>query len=182
MVASGNERFDMDLVGDSIVRGELDVLRSLKAEGLDLGQVIDETDKWNALHMALVGTARDVDPDFIRYLIDEGADVAAQDRYGMTPMHYAARTHRAEVIRVLADAGAPPNIQAYERNRTPIGLAIDPTSPSPETMDALLAAGEAQHTAQHRNWLRSTIHTIAGHEFMKELVAKYLDPELEPEE
>ena len=168
--------------GKAVVVGDLDSLKRFQAEGLDLALVIPGSDQWNVLHLALASESREVDPDFIRYLIDQGADVAAQDRYGMTPMHYAARSHRAKIVRVLTEAGAPPNIKTYEKDETPLVLAIVRTSPSPETMDALLAAEEAQHTAQYRNWLRNTIHTIPGHGFMKDLVAKYLDPEIEPEE
>lgn len=180
---TGNEWFKTSPSpeGEAVVQGDLDAVKRFQAEGLDLAQVIPGDDQWNLLHLALAAFSGQVDPDFIRYLIEHGADVAAQDRYGMTPLHYAARSHRAEIIRVLADAGAPANIQSYEKNETPLVLAIDPTSPCPESMDALLAAGEAQHTAQYRNWLRNTVHTIPGHEFMKDLVAKHLDPELEPE-
>lgn len=178
---NGSEGFESTPHGRAIASGDLEEVKRLQAEGLDLAQIVAEEEQWNALHMALGGFLREVDADFIRYLIDHGADVAAQDRYGMTPLHYAARSHRPEIVKVLADAGAPVNVVEYDRNQTPFALAIVPTSPSPETMDALLAAGEAQHDAVHRNWLRSTIHTIPGHEFMKELVAKYLDPELEPE-
>lgn len=182
MPESGNERFDTRRVSRAIVECDLDAVKVFVTEGLNLRQVISEGEQWNALHLALGGYERQVDPDFVRYLIDQGADVAAQDLYGMTPLHYAARSHRAEIVRVLAEAGAPANVQAFDRNETPLALAIVRTSPSPETMDALLAAGEAQHDAVHRNWLRSTVHTIPGHEFMKDLVAKYLDPELEPED
>ena len=46
----------------------------------------------------------------IRYFINHGVSVNAQDCYGMTPLHYAMRSKNAEAAKILLGAGANPNI------------------------------------------------------------------------
>ena len=166
----------------ALVRCDIDALRALQARGFDVAKPLTGSDKWTVLHLPLVGPTKSLDPDYFRYAIDQGADVGAQDRYGYTPLHFAARGRRPEIIQILIDAGAPLDVKTLDRPQTPFFLAISPTDPCPECIDIFLAAGAAQHDAVHRNWLRTTAHTIPGHEFIAELVGKYIDPELEPVE
>jgi hypothetical protein len=65
---------------------------------------------WPALHLAI---AEGADIDRIRHLLQSDPDAARRtDRLGRTPLHWAAiypvPGHRAELSRMLADAGADP--------------------------------------------------------------------------
>ena len=58
--------------------------------------------------------------DVIKRLVDEGADVNRQTRYGKdTPLHYAARKNNTEAVRLLLDNGADINLKNNE-NKTPL--------------------------------------------------------------
>jgi hypothetical protein len=47
-------------------------------------------------------------PEIVQLLIDAGADVTAVDKYGLTPLHYAAGSQLNEAARILIRAGANP--------------------------------------------------------------------------
>ena len=47
----------------------------------------------------------------VGFLIEKGFDPAAPDRFGWTPLHYAARDGRTEAARILLDKGAPLNVR-----------------------------------------------------------------------
>ncbi|OOS03650.1 hypothetical protein SAMN02745664_11843 [Moraxella cuniculi DSM 21768] len=69
------------------------------------------SDKKTWLHI----TTSSLDPNeppaiTIKYLINLGIDINAQDIYGMTPLHYALRSGNAEAAIELLNAGADPNI------------------------------------------------------------------------
>lgn len=57
-----------------------------------------------ALHHAILNPQADV--GLVEVLLEAGADPGAADRGGDTPLHYATRTGKAEVIVALLDAGA----------------------------------------------------------------------------
>ena len=46
----------------------------------------------------------------MKYLINQGIPINAQDVYGMTPLHYAMRSQNADAAIALLEAGADPNI------------------------------------------------------------------------
>ena len=79
-----------------------------------------DPDKMTYLHWASLAGQTGI----ARALLAKGASVAARDRWGMTPLHYAASFYhgRADVVEVLLQAGADPKA----RNRageTPLALA-----------------------------------------------------------
>jgi ankyrin repeat protein/SAM-dependent methyltransferase len=57
----------------------------------------------NLLHAAAEGGSAGI----ITLLLDKGYDAAAADRFGWTPLHYAARDGRVEAARALVERGAP---------------------------------------------------------------------------
>ena len=63
---------------------------------------------FTALHYATLFNRTDV----IKRLVDEGADVNRQTRYGNeTPLHFAARKNNTEAVRLLLDNGADINLE-----------------------------------------------------------------------
>ena len=67
-----------------------------------------EPETWNYLHRANL-----INPSpakTIRFYLDKGVAVNAQDIYGMTPLHYAMDAQNPEAALVLLEAGADPNI------------------------------------------------------------------------
>jgi ankyrin repeat protein len=55
------------------------------------------------------------------FLLDRGADVNAHDRRGFTGLHRAAEMGHLDVLQVLLDRGASPNLEA--EGHTPLSLA-----------------------------------------------------------
>jgi len=59
-------------------------------------------------------------------LLDVGADIAAKDKNGATPLHRAVRTRCAAAVRCLLEAGADPT-QKNRPGSTPFHLAVQNT-------------------------------------------------------
>ena len=99
-------------IGMQVVRanreGNIDFLQQTSDEGLFDPLEITEVEKWNYLHRANLLNPSPVST--IRFYLDKGVAVNAQDCYGMTPLHYAMREENAEAALVLLEAGADPNI------------------------------------------------------------------------
>ncbi len=62
--------------------------------------------------------------NFVKRLIASGADVNAVNNSGQSPLHIAAWQGNAEIIKVLLDNGADPNIGRDFQNNTPLDNAI----------------------------------------------------------
>ena len=99
-------------IGMQVVRanreGNIAFLQQASDAGLFDPLEITEVEKWNYLHRANLLNPSPVST--IRFYLDKGVAVNAQDCYGMTPLHYAMREENAEVALVLLEAGADPNI------------------------------------------------------------------------
>jgi hypothetical protein len=59
----------------------------------------------------------------LRFLLESGADVNADDRNGMTPLAVAVRTGRRESVRLLLAKGANPAARA-KNGTTPLSLSL----------------------------------------------------------
>ena len=57
-------------------------------------------------------------------LVKTGCPIAAQDKYGATPLHRAASRGHLDIVKVLLSANASPNMADGEGN-TPLHLAAD---------------------------------------------------------
>ena len=77
-------------------------------------------EKWNSLHRANIWNPSS--PETIRFYIDKGVPVNAQDIYGMTPLHYAIRAENGDMAMVLLEAGADPNIETYADQGIPLAM------------------------------------------------------------
>ena len=72
--------------------------------------------------------------------IKGGANVNASDRYGVSPIFWAAWLNSdAAVISALLESGANPNV-SYEGGKTPLIMAAS-SNPNPEVVIALLKSG-----------------------------------------
>lgn len=93
---------------DDVVRygeGRERVVATLLRAGADPGSAeAGDNAGRTALHHAILNPRADV--GLVEVLLEAGADPGADDRGGDTPLHYATRTGKAEVIVALLDAGA----------------------------------------------------------------------------
>lgn len=77
--------------------------------------------------------------EIARSLIQAGADVHRHDWEGLQPLHLAADCDDPDLIGLLLDAGADPNMLADGKNRTPLHRAA--TAGNLRTVKALLTGG-----------------------------------------
>ena len=75
----------------------------------------------------------------VRFLLSRGSNVNIQDKWGSTPLMEASHCGHLEMVRVLLDAGADPNIVArgYEASATALTVSHD----HPEITTLLLRRG-----------------------------------------
>ena len=58
-------------------------------------------------------------------LIQQGADPNTRDHNGWTPLHEVAQRNHSELLRLLLDAGANPNVPGGDENYTPLHDAVE---------------------------------------------------------
>ena len=61
--------------------------------------------------------------DVVKLLINGGAQPNKEDNLGWTPLHHAASMGRREMVEILLEMGADPNITSGRHGRTPLFLA-----------------------------------------------------------
>lgn len=72
---------------------------------------VSPSDKWNWLHQLLMGfSEKKPSLESIKFLIDKGVPINAQDGYGKTPLLYAMRSKNTDAAILLLENGADPNI------------------------------------------------------------------------
>ena len=112
----------------------------------------------------------------LRKLLDGGADVDSQNGVGMTPLFYAAREGKPEVVKMLVKSGANINHQDV-RNWTPLFMAI--ISEDAEIVSYLLREGANPHT---KNWeTRRTLLHHAVNQGVLETVRLLLEAGVDPD-
>ncbi len=86
--------------------------------GADLGAISRNDAEHDALHAAVGGRHAST----VSLLLDRGANIAAVESHGYTPLHLAAVMGNDEIVAILLDRGASPTALADD-NRTPGDLA-----------------------------------------------------------
>ena len=120
-------------LADAAMRGDLDQVRSLLAENVDVNQA--QGDGSTALHWAAY---RD-NSEMARVLLQAGATVAVTTRIGdFTPLLMAARNGSAAIIELLADSGSDVNAPNTV-GTTPLMLAA--AAGKPDAVKVLLDRG-----------------------------------------
>lgn len=106
-------------------------------------ELIDETDLAHRadngstlLHEA-AGSDR---PAMARELIDRGVDLDAQNDGGLTPLLHAIEVENFDIVEVLLEAGADPNI-LDNRDRSPLMMALMKGKEGRRAMELLLENG-----------------------------------------
>ncbi|MFQ5571831.1 MAG: ankyrin repeat domain-containing protein [Rhodothermales bacterium] len=107
---------------DALSSGNLDSLQLLINEGIDVNAHLvffADSPHSVSLHPIRFAKTRDV----ATFLIQQGADVNAQDTLGNTALHDAVAMKRTEVAALLLENGANPNLKG-SYGRTPLHVAV----------------------------------------------------------
>ena len=130
-------------VADAAVRGDAEAVRDLLARGADVQTA--RPDGMTALHWAALRS----DVEMAGMLLYAGANLEATTRIGRhTPLHVAARSGRAPVVRALLEAGADPRAESAS-GATPLHLAAQAGSAAAA---AALVDHGADVDARERTW------------------------------
>lgn len=121
-------------------RGNKNVVSAFLDAGMEVN-TSRNTDGWTALTAASFYKKTEL----VKLLLEKQANVNLQDRYGRTPLMYAAAMDNEEIVTLLLHAGADPNIQdhygrtalmeAYSKNAAKIAETLknsgaDPNPPA----------------------------------------------------
>ncbi len=154
-VAHANRKGDIDFLNNIFL---IDNLLAISA--------VTEEAKWNWLHRSLMYIPNQAKEwtgtplATVKFYIDKGVTINAQDRYGMTPLHYAMRGKNAEAAIALLEAGADPNVPNRD-NVIPLAMI----GGMPERLDVtemMLKKGGNIHYKNGDNEL-SIVHSMKKH-------------------
>ncbi|QPC63066.1 hypothetical protein HYE67_005297 [Fusarium culmorum] len=154
---------DLDRVAILISRdsGRQNMLEKLLKSGVSAK--VAETDGTSILYLAACCNSSQV----VQILIDSGADVAATNREGLTPLHVA---QNADIAKILLQSGAIVDARAND-GRTPLHRAVD--SDILEVVDILLDMGATVDARDEMDF--TPLHSACGRgclEAAKRLIAK----------
>jgi ankyrin repeat protein len=116
---------------------------------------------WAALAGPLHDAVKDGDLARLQELIEAGEDLAAQDKFVGTALHWAALKDNVDAARILIDAGADVNLPKIGGQETPLHIAAERGSAEVATL--LIDAGadiEARTAASAEGAM--PLHSAAG--------------------
>ncbi|XP_014676382.1 PREDICTED: putative ankyrin repeat protein RF_0381, partial [Priapulus caudatus] len=113
-VAGGNAR-----VLSPACSGQLDIMRLLLEAGADPN--VAETKSGVTPLMRAVREGKEA---AVQMLLSHGADVNAADSYGETSLYHVPCSGRLDIMRLLLEAGANPNVAKTESGETPLIKAV----------------------------------------------------------
>jgi ankyrin repeat protein len=79
-------------------------LKDLINENPDISLVIEETDAYNDTPLITASKLGNV--KIAKFLLDNGANYEAKNKFGYTPLMYASMDNNVEIVRLLLSAGA----------------------------------------------------------------------------
>ena len=106
--AAGSEDGDA-MLADAAERGDAALVRTLLNADGDVDVDSAQVDGMTALHWAVY---RD-DADTARLLVQAGADVGVENRYGVSPLALAATNGNGALVRLLLESGADANASLH---------------------------------------------------------------------
>jgi len=125
-----------DLIS-AIYRRDKAHIEQLLESRIDIND-FDEEGRQPLIHAIL---AEHTDIAIVQLLIDHGSDVnLVEPDQKWTPLHFAARDQKTEIVRVLLNAGALPDAKDIFGN-SPLWRAVMNNSPDLELLSLLLANG-----------------------------------------
>lgn len=156
-------------IGMQIVRanrlGDIKFLQKTADSGQFDPLKITPSEKWSYLHRINMNPHSPSPLETVRFYLDKGVAVNAQDIYGMTPLHYAMRAGNGDAALALLEAGANPNI-ADEDNMIPLAMI----GYMPERLDVLKAMLDSG----------ANVHFFNGNETVIDSYRSDSEPELMP--
>ena len=87
----------------------------------------------------------------VKQLLSEGAEPNTQDNNGWTPLHEAAQRAHYDLVHLLLENGANPNVPGGDENATPLHDAAE--NGSPDVVQLLIQMG-ADKTARNASGKR----------------------------
>ena len=90
---------------DAVVRGDVDAVKRLEGDGVDWRDLGAYDEEFSALHRA----ARNGRMEMVRYLVENGADVAAANTDGDTPLVLAVEREHTDVVAYLTEQTYTPD-------------------------------------------------------------------------
>ncbi|KAK3596502.1 hypothetical protein CHS0354_007409 [Potamilus streckersoni] len=109
----------------AIFRDDLNLVKILLEAGTD-PNTLQSTDEKNSI---LLLTAYDGQYDFMKTIIDHGADVNLENSMGYTPMHISAWNGYLDCVKLLLEHGAKHDNPTKDKN-TPLALACHGNHPN----------------------------------------------------
>lgn len=105
---------------------DVDAVRALIAEGVDVDELYPITNGFNDAHTALLVAARDGHTEIAQLLLEAGADVnATEPTFGAVPLHKAVYNGHVELTRMIAARpGVDLNFQGATNGYTPLHDAL----------------------------------------------------------
>jgi uncharacterized protein len=138
MKDSGSDPLSREIMR-AIFAGDIERFDALRRQGFDVHGV-SVPDQWNLLHRALVPVSVPPSGRMIGHLIGLGVGVNEADRYGNTPLHYAARLKDPALLEMLLNAGA--RIDTLNNDElTPLRLMLTSKPIRLDAVEVLLTHG-----------------------------------------
>ena len=144
----------------AIFASDIERFDALVTKGFDIHGVTTP-DNWNLLHRGLVSLSTPPSAAMIDHLIELGVGIDAADRYGNTPLHYAARLKDPARLESLLKAGAQVDPLNHD-GLTPLRLMLTTKPFKLEAVESLLAHGaNVEQRAEGGTSLLDYARTIA---------------------
>ena len=153
--AAGSEDGDA-MLADAAERGDAALVRTLLNADGDVDVDSAQVDGMTALHWAVY---RD-DADTARLLVQAGADVGVENRYGVSPLALAATNGNGALVRLLLESGADANASLHGGESV---LMTAARTGSVEAVDALLVGGADPNARERRNQTALMWAAAEGH-------------------